>query len=152
MPAKFRDLQPASKSTTHSRPSVTDSDLGEQETQLRRTCVILSHQDWFLGAVLRLLQRLGELVPPETPEAFDSTLAEVREFLYSSSRAGYDARAHVAHLLANTVLRRRDAYLGDTFQRLQPHLRRELRSHELVHHHLFSESRCEAGARGIARR
>ena len=45
VPPKFWMLQPVDKSTSYSRPSFTDSDLAEQEVQLKRTSVILFHQD-----------------------------------------------------------------------------------------------------------
>ena len=38
--------------------------------------------------------------------------------LYSASRAGYDTKGHVSHLLFNFVLHRYDAYLWDTSLRL----------------------------------
>ena len=70
-------------------------------------------------------------------------LHDLQEFVFSASRAGYDARQHVCHLLFNTVLRRRDAYLSDTFPRLQAPLRKQLRAHILDDSLLFSESTCE---------
>ena len=142
VPPKFRMLQPADKSTSYSRPSFTDSDLAEQEVQLKRTSVILSHQDWFLGSVLHFANRLGNQL--DGSDSSKADLAHLQEFVYSASRAGFDARRNVSHLWFNTVLRRRDAYLSDTFTRLQAPLKRQLRAHSLDSRLLFSEETCDA--------
>ena len=141
VPAKFRVLQPPEKATAHSRPFITDFDMSDMEVQLRRSNIILSYQDWFLGSVLRLSEQLQSTTAEHTPT--QKILHDLQEFVFSASRAGYDARQHVCHLLFNTVLRRRDAYLSDTFPRLQAPLRKQLRAHILDDSLLFSESTCE---------
>ena len=135
-------LQPADKSTSYSHPSFTDADLAEQEVQLKRMSVILSHQDWFLGSVLRFANRLGNQL--DGSDSSKADLAHLQEFVYSASRAGFDARRNVSHLWFNTVLRRWDAYLGDTFTRLQAPLKCQLRAHSLDSRLLFSEETCDA--------
>ena len=115
--------------------------MSDMEVQLRRSNIILSYQDWFLGSILRLAEQLQSTTAEHTPT--QKILHDLQEFVFSASRAGYDARQHVCHLLFNTVLRRRDAYLSDTFPRLQAPLRKQLRAHILDDSLLFSESTCE---------
>ena len=142
VPPKFRMFQPVDKFTSYSRPSFTDSDLAEQEVQLKRTSVILSHQDWLLGSVLRFANCLGNQL--DGSDSSKADLAHLQEFVYSASRAEFDACRNVSHLWFNTVLRRQDAYLGDTFTRLQAPLKRQLRAHSLDGRLLFSEETCDA--------
>ena len=141
VPAKFRVLQPPEKATTHSRPFITDFNVSDMEVQLRHSNIILSYQDWFLGCVLCLSEQLQSTTAEHTPT--QKILHDLQEFVFSASRAGYDARQHVCHLLFNTVLCRRDAYLSDTFPCLQAPLRKQLRAHILDDSLLFSESTCE---------
>ena len=140
-PPKFRVLQPLEKATAHSRPCITDFDMSDMEVQLRRSNIILSYQDWFLGSALRLSEQLQSTTAEHT--SAQKILHDLQEFVFSTSRAGYDARQHICHLLFNTVLRRRDACLSDTFPRLQAPLRKQLRAHILDDPLLFSESTCE---------
>ena len=132
---------PSATATAHSRPFIMDFDMSDMEVQLRRSNIILSYQDWFLGSVLRLSEQLQSTTAEHT--SAQKILYDLQEFVFSASRAGYDARQHVCHLLFNTVLRRRDAYLSDTFPRLQAPLRKQLRAHILDDPLLFSESTCE---------
>ena len=141
VPCKFRVLQPPEKATAHSRPFITDFDMSDMEVQLCRSNIILSYQDWFLGSVLRLSKQLQSTTTEHT--SAQKILHDLQEFVFSASQAGYDARQHVFHLLFNTVLSRRDAYLSDTFPRLQAPLRWQLRAHILDDPLLLSESTCE---------
>ena len=141
VPSKFQVLQPPEKATTHSRPFIMDFDMSNMEVQLHRSNIILSYQDWFLGSALCLSEQLQSTTVEHTP--MQKILHDLREFGFSASQAGYDARQHVCHLLFNTVLCRRDAYLSDTFPHLQAPLRKQLRAHILDDSLLFSESTCE---------
>ena len=109
MPGNFCILQPMDKSATHAKPSFTDADMADVEVQLKRTATILSFQDWFIGAVLELSCELPLL--SHKPTSMPDTLMTLQELLYSASRAGYDTRDQVSHLLLNLVLCRHDAYL-----------------------------------------
>ena len=90
------------KSTSYSHPLTTDSVLAEQEVQLKRTLVILSHQDWFLGSVLCFSNCLVNQL--DGSDSSKGDLAHLQEFVYSASRAGFDAQRNVSHLWFNTVL------------------------------------------------
>ena len=118
-----------------------DFDMSDMEVQLCRSNIILSYQDWFLGSALCLSEQLQSTTMEHT--SAQKILHDLQEFIFFASRAGYDARQHVCHLLFNTVLRRRDAYLSDTFPRLQVPLRKQLWAHTLDDPLLFSESTCE---------
>ena len=111
------------------------------EVQLHRCNIILSYQDWFLGSVLHLSKQLQSTTVEHM--SVQKILHDLQEFVFSASQAGYDARQHICHLLFNTVLCRRDAYLLDTFLHLQAPLRKQLRAHILDDPLLFSESTCE---------
>ena len=141
VPSKFRVLQPPEKATAHSRPFITDFNMSDLEVQLRRSNIILSYQDWFLGSVLRLSEQLQSTTTEHT--SAQKILHDLQEFVFSTSQAGYNTRQHICHLLFNTVLCRRDACLSDTFPRLQAPLRKQLRAHILDDPLLFSESTCQ---------
>ena len=141
VPPKFRVLQPPEKATAHSRPFITDFDMSDMEVQLRRSNIIVSYQDWFLGSILCLSEQLQSTTAERT--SVQKILHDLQEFIFSALRAGCNARQHVCHLLFNTGLRRRDAYLSDTFPCLQAPLRKQLRAHILDDPLLFSESTCE---------
>ena len=106
---------------------------------------MLSHQDWFLAAALHEINTA--IQNTSLPADVVSHLQNALEFIYSSSTANYDVRDHTLHLLYNTTLRRRDAYLADTFHRLQPMVKRQLRSHSLRDPLLFSEEDCQLALR-----
>ena len=137
VPSKFRVLQPMDKSATPAKPAFTDADVTDFEVLLKCTATILSFQDWFIGAVLELSRQLSL-------SSRSDTLTTLQELLYSASRAGYDTQDHVSHLLFNLVLRRRDAYLWDTFTTLPTPTKRLLRSHRLNRRQLFDDEACTA--------
>ena len=111
------------------------------EVQLHRSNIILSYQDWFLGSVLRLSEQLHATTMGHA--AAQKLLHGLQELVFSASRADYDACQHRCHLLFNTILYRRDAYLSDTFTRLQGPLKKQLRANALDNPLLFSESTCD---------
>ena len=118
VPSKFEVLQPPEKATAHSRPFMMDFDMSDMEVELRRSNIILSYQDWFLGSVLHLSEQLQSTTAEHM--SAQKILHDLQEFVFSASRVGYDACQHVCHLLFNMVLCRRDAYLSDTFRTCRP--------------------------------
>ena len=144
VPSKFRVLQPTDRSATDAKPAFMDADVADFEVQLKRTATILSFQDRFIGAVLELSRQL-----PLSSRS--DTLTTLQELLYSASRAGYDAQDHVSHLLFNLVLRRRDAYLRDTFTTLPMPTKCLLRSHRLNSRQLFDDEACTSALETFTR-
>ena len=124
--SKFQVLQPPTKATAHSKPFITDFNMSDMEVQLHCSNIILSYQDWFLGSVLQLSEQLQATTREYT--LMRKLLHDLQEFVFSASRAGYNAHEHVCHFF-NTILHRRDACLSDTFQRLQAPLKKQLRAH-----------------------
>ena len=110
VPSKFRVLQPPEKDTAHSRPFITDFDMSNMEVQLRCSNIILSYQDWFLGSVLCLSEQLQSTTAEHT--SAQKILHDLQEFVFSASRAGYDARQHVCHLLFSSPTQERRLPVG----------------------------------------
>jgi len=146
VPAHFCSLQDSTKASRKSRPSVSDSDLFEQEAQLKKIDAMLSYQDWFLAAAMQEVSTALQSAKAGSGDVVLS-LQNALDFFYSTSRANYDTRDHALHLLYNTTLRRRDAYLADTFPQLRSSLKRDLRSYHLRDSLLFSEVACQSTLR-----
>jgi len=139
VPFQFRTLQPGSKSTVNPSMTLSHTEVTDLEVQLRRTAVVLSHQDWFLGSVRLLAEKAIKDMEP-VPEH----LAQMLELLHSGTRAGFDAQHLVGNLAQNWVLRRRDCYLRDTFWDLQATAKRKLRQNDLGAGDLFAVDTIEA--------
>lgn len=138
VPFHFRALQSLAKASATPGVILSHTETTEMEQQLRRTEVVLSHQDWFLGAVRTLVEmytRDMETVP--------ELLTQALELLQSGSRAGFDAQHLTSHLTQNLVLRRRDTYLKDTLWDLPEASKRILRQHNLDDNQLFAIEDCE---------
>ena len=74
--------------------------MSDQEVQLKRTNIILSHQDWFLGSTIQTSKQLQAQVDEDTsPETIKTSLQQLQEFVYVGLRLGYDDGVHVWQLL-----------------------------------------------------
>ena len=130
IPPKFQVFQPADKSTSYSHPSITDSDPMEQEVQLKRTSVILSHQDWFFRFVLHFSNHLvNQLDGSDTSKA---DLAHLQEFVYSALRAGSMLRG-TCHIYGATSGRLPQQHPAQ----LQAPVKHQLQAHSLDSRLLF---------------
>lgn len=137
VPLSFRALQPAQSSTKCHGVSLTNTETIDFESQMKRMAIMLSHQDWFLGAVKNLVEK-AIATADEPPEA----LTQALEMLQSGSKAGCDAQFLLGNLTFNWVLRRRDAYIRDTFGDLAAMARRSLRLQNLDDPQLFDPETC----------
>lgn len=137
VPLSFRALQPAQAATKSHGVSLTNSEAIDLESQMKRMAIMLSHQDWFLGAVKNLIEKAiaASTDPPEQ-------LSQALEMLQSGSKAGCDAQFLLGNLTFNWVLRRRDAYIRDTFGDLAAMARRTLRLQDLDDPQLFDPDTC----------
>ena len=139
LPFQFRTLQPPAKSKSTPALTLSNQEAVDMEVQLRRTGVVLSHQDWFLGAV-RLLAETVQQNMETVPEEFTQLI----ELLESGTRASTDAQRLVTHMTHNWVLRRRDNYLRDTWYDLPESLKRVLRQGTFDQTQLFSVEDIDA--------
>lgn len=137
VPLEFRSLQPASKASRNPGLSFTHAETLDFEVQLRRMAVVISHQDWFLGAVLEIIERHIKSTS-SVPDVFN----QMRDLLQSGSQAGYDAQKLLGHLQYNWILRRRDAYIRDTFHDLPAAAKRSIRIADLHAPALFDPDVC----------
>lgn len=137
LPITFAPLQKAEKAGQPLSMTLSSTDVADMEEHLRRNELMLSHQDWFLGAArVQLESHLQSL------EVVPEPLQHALDLLTSGSRAGLDAQTLVTHQVHNWVLRRRDLYLDTLHPHLPADVRLSLRQHSVGDFNLFESADC----------
>jgi len=136
IPEQFHSLQ--TTQSEHVGIRLTAQETEDIELSRRQGSAMLSHQDWFLGTVRLLLEKVEA-----QPTLAASLIPKAKSLVLSAARAGMDLQTMNSNALYNIVLRRRDAFLATTDSTMDSVSKKELRRHDLDSPSLFAPAACD---------